>query len=71
MEYNINKIKYEIAQKYHIPESAIDDSLIPLFKMVDSVLDQQKKVNQKYTVAIVLMMIFCTSLLLCLWLYFK
>ena len=70
MEYNTNKIKYEIAQKYHIPESQIDDSLIPLFKIVDTIVSKQKQVNRKYTVTVILMLIYCTSLLLVLWHYF-
>lgn len=71
MDYNNDKIKYEVAQKYHIPESQIDDSLIPLFKMIDTVLTEQRKVNKKYTFALILMLIQCASLLLALWLYFQ
>jgi hypothetical protein len=70
MEYNNDKIKYEVAQKYHIPESQIDDSLIPLFKMIDTVLTEQRSVNIKYKIALFVMVLQCASLLLGLWLYF-
>ncbi|PWJ53428.1 hypothetical protein CLV98_12342 [Dyadobacter jejuensis] len=47
--YNINELKFLIAQKYKIPESEIDESVLSLYVLIDAMNDQAMKsmVEQK------------------------
>lgn len=36
MPYDIHTLKYKYSQKYGIPESEIDESLIPIYQVIDA-----------------------------------